>query len=543
MKHWPAATLFSSLASLSGFAPHARAYTLATASETGAPAHWEAQTIGFELSGSTASISSAEAAEILDRCLAQWERIGCHSLLLESVGAGEQNDFSIDGTNRIVWQKVVWPGSPVELAVTRLTRHASTGEIVDADILFNERDYNFHGEPPGNAGGLDSYDFEGVLLHELGHALGLGHSEFPGATMAAQAAGEPANLRNLSADDRLGACHLYEPQPLQGQQGAYRPTRPQSAAPDPSPTWILAFLLPLALWPGKQRWLALALASAQCDSSGNAPALSDTGDISPDSGHTDADLPEPSLDATFADATDGDISDEPPDGSGVADVGALLRAAPAWQVLSVSTTDINDAAEDLAQVVPFAADPEAPTLLVFAEAGGLRLVRRGEVDKACALQNSWDVTAAGELLWRWEHSPQFCPGRRALREEVLEVQASQGGGLVLRLVEGRFSVGASGRPPRPYEMHLSPWRGPLDLTPCPPLPAPPPCSLQCGENDYTDPASALSCAPPAELASCSGAPLGEGTRTCVVGCYEVTCTQSAGSGTCDEASSALTCEW
>jgi hypothetical protein len=51
-------------------------------------------------------------------------------------------------------------------------------------------------------------DLESVLTHELGHVLGLHHSEDPLATMAPTYKGD-GGQRSLAVDDKLGLCTLY----------------------------------------------------------------------------------------------------------------------------------------------------------------------------------------------------------------------------------------------------------------------------------------------------------------------------------------------
>lgn len=53
--------------------------------------------------------------------------------------------------------------------------------------------------------GLDDFDFETVMLHEIGHALGLGHSG-SGTVMNSFYEG---GRRSLSADDIAGITHIY----------------------------------------------------------------------------------------------------------------------------------------------------------------------------------------------------------------------------------------------------------------------------------------------------------------------------------------------
>jgi len=90
------------------------------------------------------------------------------------------DDIGEDGING-VYKITSWPLSlsTSALAVTQIFgRRFNTGSaneyvrIEHADILVNENIFDFRTSVPGASG---SYDFKTVLLHELGHFLGLGH--------------------------------------------------------------------------------------------------------------------------------------------------------------------------------------------------------------------------------------------------------------------------------------------------------------------------------------------------------------------------------
>jgi len=97
---------------------------------------------------------------------------------------------------------------------------STTGEILEADVFFNTR-FNWSVAPAGEPGRVD---LESVVLHEIGHVLGLGHSALgetemipggrrvlaSGAVMfpIAFAAGSIAD-RQLQPDDLAGISDLY----------------------------------------------------------------------------------------------------------------------------------------------------------------------------------------------------------------------------------------------------------------------------------------------------------------------------------------------
>jgi hypothetical protein len=86
-------------------------------------------------------------------------------------------------------------------------QEGSSNYIDDADVYLNQRyDYTSSREPDGCSG---EYDIDGIMTHETGHIIGLGHSSVAGATMYPSVAACDFSPRTLSSDDVAGRKDLY----------------------------------------------------------------------------------------------------------------------------------------------------------------------------------------------------------------------------------------------------------------------------------------------------------------------------------------------
>jgi hypothetical protein len=92
------------------------------------------------------------------------------------------------------------------LAAT-LTGYYSGSTITDADIYTNTKySYTSSKETDGCSG---EYDIDGIMVHEVGHVIGIGHSNVAGATMYPTVSACNFNNRTLEADDTAAKNDLY----------------------------------------------------------------------------------------------------------------------------------------------------------------------------------------------------------------------------------------------------------------------------------------------------------------------------------------------
>ena len=123
----------------------------------------------------------------------------------------EDSFFGIFGQE--LWELTDSKGNDLEHSVLAITTIASLdGTIVHADIVFN---FDFHSfgdvNNPERGFELITVDFESVMIHELGHYLGLGHvsvAEDPDSVMKASL-NRGEERRSLSIQDGERIRRLY----------------------------------------------------------------------------------------------------------------------------------------------------------------------------------------------------------------------------------------------------------------------------------------------------------------------------------------------
>lgn len=161
-------------------------------------------------------------------------------------------DVAYDQINSIAFRNAAWCpsiASPADdpscyphsaLAITTLVKNKNTGEILDADTVFNAVDYTWADIVPApDPMPPDTPDFQNAITHELGHVIGLAHScyaaadkqgrlldntgapeldcydnpELPDAikesTMYPSVSLPDTSRRDLGEDDIQGVCDIY----------------------------------------------------------------------------------------------------------------------------------------------------------------------------------------------------------------------------------------------------------------------------------------------------------------------------------------------
>ena len=199
-------------------APTAGAYVLYTSPAFDAvPLRWTDRSTAFiQDSNQPEEIDASRAQEAIAASFDVWKGLTCNGVALgwtftnDGVVSGRTIGFDeragAANENLVKWVGTGWDHQSNVVALTSLTYDLYTGEIVDADIEINDRNFRFALVP-----GREEMDLQNTVVHEIGHFLGLDHStkEFPDATMFASAPPQETKKRDLTQDDIDGYCALY----------------------------------------------------------------------------------------------------------------------------------------------------------------------------------------------------------------------------------------------------------------------------------------------------------------------------------------------
>ena len=135
-----------------------------------------------------------------------------------------------DGINSIVFTNSVF-GQSFGANTLAITYYRYSGSrITEADVLFNQNQTfdSYRGPLRFGANGYAIGDIRRILVHELGHALGLAHPDQSGQNVDAIMNSVESNRETVSSDDIAGAQNLY------GTPGSPSPTPTPTPAPTPT---------------------------------------------------------------------------------------------------------------------------------------------------------------------------------------------------------------------------------------------------------------------------------------------------------------------
>ncbi|HJX54090.1 MAG TPA: matrixin family metalloprotease [Polyangia bacterium] len=201
-------------------APEASARTELLRTDSGAEVHWVNTdiTIGLDASAPSQSVAPEGVREALQAAVEAWNGVAELPARFRVVAAP-------DPAVRVRFCRGKWTGDLDDLGKAVFTADIRTGVVASATVEINECDRRFLAPDEAEDG---RFDLQAVLTHELGHVLGLAHSDDPNALMFPR--GGTAGIRTPKADDRAGVALVYGP----GPAASGRKLQPADQIPTPS---------------------------------------------------------------------------------------------------------------------------------------------------------------------------------------------------------------------------------------------------------------------------------------------------------------------
>lgn len=165
----------------------------------GSVVHWShaVVTVGVDPGAPSRTVGSDDVARALVQATQAWNNVSAEQpRLVPAVG------IRPDVVVRFCSGR--WDGETIDLGKSRFIASLQDGTVTGALVEINECDHKFAAadQPTGSR-----YDLQAVLTHELGHVLGLGHSDNRAAMMFPSGGG--STVRAPHVEDQTSLALIY----------------------------------------------------------------------------------------------------------------------------------------------------------------------------------------------------------------------------------------------------------------------------------------------------------------------------------------------
>jgi len=177
----------------------------------------------MELNSSNSDLSFNEASRVITKAMDTWNSAaGIDVLRLENTESKltSSKTMSLNGINAISFSKNFFSdtdnGFDPDLVVAVGGQYGKGGVMTDGFVIFNAQSIVWETDTVRKNTNSYTDDLETIALHELGHVLGLGHSDDRTAVMSGMRISRIK--RTLSQDDIDGILYLTTTQSSMGSQ-------------------------------------------------------------------------------------------------------------------------------------------------------------------------------------------------------------------------------------------------------------------------------------------------------------------------------------
>jgi len=187
----------------------------------GQPLHWASSCLTYSVQVDGSPSSNLDADQIqafVEQAFSAWKAARCpdggsprFEVQFQGFVSCDRREAVCGGADKnvnvVMFHDGGWTAGGGRIGLTTPTGGTESGLMLDADVEINSQDYSFKSDPTG----MMSTSLLYVLTHELGHFLGLAHSQVSGAVMSAGYQSLPLSPNLISADDAAAICAAYPP--------------------------------------------------------------------------------------------------------------------------------------------------------------------------------------------------------------------------------------------------------------------------------------------------------------------------------------------
>jgi MYXO-CTERM domain-containing protein len=178
---------------------------------SGADERWFPGSATITIDPTLASATPA-AQDAIMNAFGAWSSSGASLPQLTFVASSTPGEAVQDGVNRLLFGPITLQGQETDLAITITYADTDTGEIIEADTIFNNA-YDWTSVGSGGAC-TGQYDLQDVATHEAGHFFGLGEDyDDQATTMYVSSLPCQTSKRTLAQSDVTVISGLYAQAP------------------------------------------------------------------------------------------------------------------------------------------------------------------------------------------------------------------------------------------------------------------------------------------------------------------------------------------
>ncbi len=190
--------IFRALITTALLAVSATGYTYSTF------AKWSSTPVTVYVNPANADVSSSAAVAAIQYAMNVWNN-GGSSFRYQYGGTASDTSNTFDNRNVVIFRNAS-NGSAI---ASTYSWWNSSNQLLDSDVIVWDGGFTFYTGTSGCGGISNSAYLEDIATHELGHALGLNHSNHGDATMYPSYSYCSQDMRTLASDDVNGLKALY----------------------------------------------------------------------------------------------------------------------------------------------------------------------------------------------------------------------------------------------------------------------------------------------------------------------------------------------